>query len=375
MRKIFNVYLARAATPYSEAYADLDLPATPYELLDALDKLRLSEGESPYLQINEYFDFEGLAPLLSGNASLYELNALAQKLSELDERQRISFKGLVQMEVDKKQRLIQVPRLIDLAYSTDCCHVVDVLDNSQLGRFHAENGFIPEAEQLPDTIFELLDFEKIGRETRIGEGGVFTDRGYVVQHTDLKEVSSSLDLMPHQPDYQILLELTGERHNFLELPDEPQAFDGMENCSFHCLECRIPQLMGAIEASGSVKEINDFAQRLSAMTDNELLRYKAALIVTECADLKSAAALLDNLDHFMLDTTVSSPEDAAISELNAIFNSSDAEHLQQYLNLPAYGRDLLERDNAVLTPYGRMDRDDYQPMMAPFQEQGGMEIL
>lgn len=170
MRKIFNVYHARAATPYSEAYADLDLPATPYELLDALDKLRLSEGESPYLQINEYFDFEGLAPLLSGDASLYELNALAQKLSELDERQRISFKGLVQMEVDKKQRLIQVPRLIDLAYSTDCCHVVDVLDNSQLGRFHAENGFIPEAEQLPDTIFELLDFEKIGRETRIGEG-------------------------------------------------------------------------------------------------------------------------------------------------------------------------------------------------------------
>ena len=39
MRKILNVYLARANTPYSEAYADLDLPASPYELLDALDKL------------------------------------------------------------------------------------------------------------------------------------------------------------------------------------------------------------------------------------------------------------------------------------------------------------------------------------------------
>jgi hypothetical protein len=81
LRKILNVYLARANTPYSEAYADLDLPASTYELLDALDKLRLDEGEAPYLQINEYYDFEELAPLLSGDAGLYELNALAQKLS------------------------------------------------------------------------------------------------------------------------------------------------------------------------------------------------------------------------------------------------------------------------------------------------------
>ena len=112
MRKILNLYLARANTPYSEAYADLDLPASPYELLDVLDKLRLDEGEAPYLQINEYYDFEELAPLLSGDAGFYELNALVQKLSELDERQQVSFEGLVQMEVNKKQGFIPMSRLI-----------------------------------------------------------------------------------------------------------------------------------------------------------------------------------------------------------------------------------------------------------------------
>ena len=40
MRKIFDVYFARAETPYCEAYADLALPATPYEQLGAMDKLR-----------------------------------------------------------------------------------------------------------------------------------------------------------------------------------------------------------------------------------------------------------------------------------------------------------------------------------------------
>ena len=371
MRKIFNVYLARADTPYSEAYAELDLPATPYELLDALDKLRLGEGEASYLQINEYYAFEELSPLLSGDAGLYELNVLAQKLSALDKRQQTSFKGLVQMEVNKRQGPISMPRLIDLADSTDCCHVADAQNDAQLGRFYAENGFFPTLEQLPDKVFELLDFEKIGREARIGEGGVFTENGYVVQHTELNEAFATLDLSPKQPDYQILVELMDG--GTLKLPqDEPP-----DAPLSRCLDCRIPQLAGAIEANGSIAAVNEFAQRLADMGDSELLRYKAAVAATECDNLQSAVALLDNLDHFMLDARIASPEDAAISELHFLIGDNDVNRLQQYVNLPAYGRDLLERDNAVITPYGHMARDDYQPMQAPFAEpsQGGMEML
>ncbi len=369
MRKIFNVYLARAATPYSESYADLDLPATPYELLDTLDKLRLSEGETPYLQINEYYNFEELAPLLSGDSGLYELNALAKRLSELDELQQASFEGMLQMEVNKKEGQIQMPRLIVLAYGTGCCHVVDATNDSQLGQFYAENGFVPEVDDLSDKLFNMLDFERIGRELRQNEGGVFTERGYVVRHSEPEKVFDMLDLAPKQPDYQVLLRLADG--DALKFPQEHLP----ATSQFRCLDCRIPQLMGAIEASGSVEEVNDFAQRLSVLTDKEIVRYKAALAATACADLHDAVTLLDKLDHFMLDTTVSSPEDAALSELNVILASSAAEHLQQYLNLPAYGRDLLERDNALITPYGRMERDDSQPMQSPFQEQDGMEMM
>ena len=267
MRKILNVYLARANTPYSEAYADLDLPASPYELLDALDKLRLDEGEAPYLQINEYYDFEELAPLLSGDAGLYELNALAQKLSELDERQQVSFKGLVQMEVNKKQGFIPMSRLIDLAYSTDCCHVTDALNDSQLGRFYAENGFVPEVEHLPDKVFELLDFERIGREARIGECGVFTKQGYVVQHTELNEAFQTMDLTLKQPDYQILMELTDG--GFLGLPQTALP----DTQPRRCLDCRIPLLSGALDSVKDIEILNGFAEKLSTMTGKEILRY------------------------------------------------------------------------------------------------------
>ena len=64
------------------------------------------------------------------------------------------------------------PQLIDLAYSTDCCHLVEgVVTDAQLGRFCTGNGFVPEAEGLSDKAFELLDFAKIGREFCEAAGG------------------------------------------------------------------------------------------------------------------------------------------------------------------------------------------------------------
>ena len=56
----------------------------------------------------------------------------------------------------------------DLAVSakTDCYHVVDAADDAQLGRFYAENDFIPELDGVSDAVFEMLDFAGIGRMMR-----------------------------------------------------------------------------------------------------------------------------------------------------------------------------------------------------------------
>ena len=40
-KKVFAMYLAKEGNPNSDAYAKLDLPASPWELWDALDKVRL----------------------------------------------------------------------------------------------------------------------------------------------------------------------------------------------------------------------------------------------------------------------------------------------------------------------------------------------
>ena len=62
--------------------------------------------------------------------------------------------------------------MIDLAYSADFCPVANATTDEQLGRFYAENDFIPALEKVPDSIFEYLDFEMLGRKARFEEGGV-----------------------------------------------------------------------------------------------------------------------------------------------------------------------------------------------------------
>ena len=99
----------------------------------------------------------------------------------------IAFEGLFNMEVSKKYGPISVATMIDLAYSTDCCHVINATTDEQLGRFYAENDFIPALEKVPDSIFEYLDFEMLGRKARFEEGGVFASGGYVIEAMGTKD--------------------------------------------------------------------------------------------------------------------------------------------------------------------------------------------
>ena len=169
--KTFGVYLAKE-DPESDAYAKLDLPAQPWELLDALDKLHLQEGDRLYLEIDDYYDFEELATVLRDQEdSLAELNDLAERLTRLNAVQCTALQGLIRMETAKGGGEISVTQLRNLTESVDCCHVVpETIDDSQLGRFYAENGFVPEVEGISDTVFELLDFAAIGLRARKEEG-------------------------------------------------------------------------------------------------------------------------------------------------------------------------------------------------------------
>lgn len=160
-KPIFSIYLGN---PDNDNGTTLDLPAKPWELLDALERLRLREGQEPYWQVEDLGRYDFLEPHLD-KCDLYHFNALAEQLSTFNEADAVAFEGLVEMEIDGLHQEnggeLTVQRMLDLAYSVDCCHVVpEVRDDTALGKFYVENDFLPELEKIPDKVLELLDYEK-----------------------------------------------------------------------------------------------------------------------------------------------------------------------------------------------------------------------
>lgn len=384
MNSVFTIYLKKAGPPDSNAHAVLDLPASPYEVLDALDRLRLEENGAVTWEITEYPRFEELEPRLDGNGSFYELNALAQRLSELDEAQSAAFAGLVEMEHTSKP--IPLPRLIDLAHSTECCHILlDALNDSQLGRVRAESHSVPGVEYLPRDLFEMLDFEQIGRRTRLSEKGVFVERsmdhpgGYMARHSPLLEVYKTLDLTPKEPDYTMLLEVSHDCGAAqLKLPADERALEAVlqaldepdwQVLSWRCLDCKAPSLMDAVSEARDIWTINDFAGMLAQMDSKTLVSYKALLEASDCRDLLSAELLANQLPNFTFSPQFSSPEELAKEELSVLLCEPSAATILPYVDLQKYGEALIKQCGGELTGYGLIERTDGHPIQS--LRQGG----
>lgn len=385
MNSVFTVYLKKASPPDSNAHAVLDLPASPYEVLDALDRLRLGKTGYMLWEITEYSRFEELRPRIDKNGSFYELNALAQRLSELDEAQSAAFAGLVEMEHPSKP--IPLPRLIDLAHSTGCCHILpDALNDSQLGRIRAESGQVPGIAALPKETFEILDFEQIGRRTRIAENGVFVERsmdhpgGYVALDSPLLEAAKTLDLTPRVPDYTMLLEVSHSRGAVQpKLPADERALEAVlqaldeldwQDLSWRCLDCKAPSLMDAVSEARDIHAVNDFAGILAQVDSKTLVLYKALLEASDCRDLLSAELLANQLPNYTFSPQFSSPAELAKEELSVLLCGPEAKLIRPYVNLQKYGEALIKQCGGELTGYGLIERTDGHPIQSP--RQGGM---
>lgn len=102
MDKVFSAAAPWSNAPDGGGKLYVDLPATPYELLDIREKLHLGTEEAVPFRADEFYRFDFLSPHLPEACDLPKLNALAEKLSELDEKQTTVLAGLVQMDEAKQ---------------------------------------------------------------------------------------------------------------------------------------------------------------------------------------------------------------------------------------------------------------------------------
>lgn len=397
-KRILRVYLAKNDTPYSAAYAKLELPASPWEVWDAMEKVRLQTDDILYMEIEDYFAFEYLSPHLDGlDISLNELNDLAAQLAALDEVQGIAFEGMFSIEVQKKVNtnggIITLQDLRDLAVSakTDCYHVVDAADDAQLGRFYAENEFVPELDGISNEAFEMLDFAGIGRMMRCSENGVFVGSLYVLRDGELTTAPPVQKTLPEKPGYLFRLtlglhpDIGDARTVTLDLPaaegelldaQEQLGVEGWEGVTVIDYDGIIPYAAEFTDLPMELEEFNVLAAAVRGMPspEKQLPKLKALLKQFEVQDIATAISLTECLDDYVLTPEISSPQETAIDQLHFMTDDHSVELLLSHVNLYAYGCDLIREDNAVLSPYGLLHRADYQPMLSPMQETQKMEM-
>lgn len=397
-KRILRVYLAKNDTPYSAAYAKLEMPASPWEVWDAMEKVRLQTDDILYMEIEDYFAFEYLSPHLDGlDISLNELNDLAAQLAALDEVQEIAFEGMFSIEVQRNVNanggVITLQDLRDLAVSakTDCYHVVDAADDAQLGQFYAENDFIPELDGVSDAVFKMLDFAGIGRMMRCSENGVFVDSLYVLRDGELTTAPPVQKTLPEKPGYLFRLtlglhpDIGDARTVTLNLPaaeaelldaQEQLGVEGWEGAAVIDYDGIIPYVADFTDLPMELDEFNVLAAAVRDMPspEKQLPKLKALLKQFEVQDIATAISLTECLDDYVLTPEISSPQETAIDQLHFMTDDHSVELLISHVNLYAYGCDLIREDNAVLSPYGLLHRADYQPMLSPMQEKQKMEM-
>ena len=380
MDKAFTVSLCN---PDKDTYVTLELPADPYAVLDAWERLRLAPDTRVEWEMEDYGEFPVLFPGLQSGEGFPALNALAERLTSLDSRQRTAFEGLVKLQ---DGRPMEPDALITLSEQAKHCQVApEATDDASLGRVYAANGSIPEVKDVPDKVFELLDFQLLGRRIRQSEGGVFTRQGYVVPDGNWKPTEGQEPrIAPEAPTGFFRLELRlGEERAELTLPagqelvevrDQMEAV-GISNCAVTAFHSRVPQFPAAWATPERLDTLNCLALRLTVLEDREplkLVKYKAVLETSPPTSLEDAMALTEQLDAYNLNWVTASPEDVARGELRRSMGEENADLLCRYLNLYGYGETLIQQYGGELTDYGLLTRADGQPVQKPLPPQPGL---
>ena len=385
MRKVCEVYLVSSASS-DERGVELTFPVSRYEMMDAFEQIHTKSPGDVYWQVDEFYRFDYLAPHLDESMSIFEFNSLTEQLSKLDSYQETALEGLLQMQVKNHMQensgIITVPELMMLAHNVDHCHVLaDVHTDTELGKFCADNDFLPELTALPDSVYALLDYAKIGKQMRESEAGAFTPHGYVVRTEELQPLPDHepqrdinymirLALMNHENEQKTaVLDLPTTEQRLLEVQNEldaPEWFDAQ----FTACDAIVPQLNSMLTDVEDLPRINELAKSLQELkADGQLTKFKAVVDATQCETLDDVFDRIEKLPQYCFETKIRDKDALVRDELEFVLGGKDADLIYKHLNREAYAEDVLKQYGAELTPYGMVNREDFGPLHETISEQ------
>ena len=385
MRKVCEVYLVSSASS-DERGVELTFPVSRYEMMDAFEQIHTKSPGDVYWQVDEFYCFDYLAPHLDESMSIFEFNSLTEQLSKLDSYQETALEGLLQMQVNKHMQensgIITVPELMMLAANVNRCHVLaDIHTDEDLGKFYVENGFREDLDALPDSVYDLLDYAKIGKQMCESEAGAFTPHGYVVRMEDLEPLPEHepqrdinymirLALMNHENEQKTaVLDLPATEARLLEVQKELDAPE-WHDAQFTGCDAIVPRLNTLLTDVEDLPRINELAQALQELKASGLLtKFKAVVSATKCESLDDVFDRREKLPQYCFEAKIRDKDALVRDELEFVLGGKDADLIYKHLNREAYAEDVLKQYGAEITPYGMVNREDFGPLHEPIPEQ------
>ena len=360
---------------YNPSYfgAQLSLPANITEIQDAFERARI---------FHDYHDFsvkdydcrqDYLNELLPQKASIFVLNHLAKRLSNMDDYERAAFEGVIKME--KEPDLVKI---VNLTYNLSECNIVSGIQNDeQLGKFYVKNGFVSELEEVPEKVLEYIDYKKVGRIFREAEKGIFIKSGYVVQSEKEMEIvydGKEISELDDDPGcfFKLCLkrgcfELEKKKDVWLKLPASESKIKSalselgtasLDNCIFTLCKSKIPSLDDIFSPTENLEKLNTLSNAITKITSNNMsINYKAALEYEGCADLDFAIDIAKNLDCYNFYPTLSLPQDYGEQVLLESFKMSPDDIALKYFDFRRYGEEKMRIDGVQYTNYGLIGRN------------------
>lgn len=181
----------------------LNLPADSETLQAVCRKIGIEDGGEYFITDYDTTAIPALTSCLREYENLNELNYLAVKLQEVAEEGNFEvFAAALELGTDTGT----VAELINLTENLDCYTLLpEACDEESLGRYAVANGGY-DLDAMGE-LAQYIDYEALGRDIRINEGGIFTEQGYIArENVDIPMVYEAVEDIPQE--YLITVDAT-----------------------------------------------------------------------------------------------------------------------------------------------------------------------
>lgn len=366
--------------------SQIELPATSDKIQDVLDKARIS-SEDEYRITELIWNQHCFEGDILKNAKIEELNFLAWRLKQMDDHHGLMYEACLKM----KGKDITIKDMINLTYALDNCHVgYHISDDEELGKFAAEGDFIKELCDIPDEVWDYIDFKKVGKRMREADNGIFIKECYVA--CDIENITEVYDgitlpqnILAEVGLFNLLISKapiddnpTDKQARWLYLPASEQQLteflkelgaESFTECVYYELSTTIPKIQDLFFNLSQLEQLNSLAKCISKQ---ELRKCKAVLDYMDCNSIEQAIDFCENLQRFDYYPDFFHPSDYGKHIFN-LKQSGVEKSLYKYFSFEPYGREQMHLNNAKATPYGFVSRNENK-MVIKYGEPDKQEI-